>query len=340
MKSALKAFAVNGLLRDQPLVPQVQDLIIHLIQNQRIAAGARMPPILQMAEDLRVSHCTIEKVYARLSLQKMLVSKGRQGTFVRLNQDDSGFELEKVLKRDAAFKFRKANKLVKVSGLNQVNWLDIGSDLPDMQDMLDLKIVSIYKEVAAAHSVGRYKQQLTDTCLDDAILSLLNDRGLNINKQQFIYAPEQACLLQLVFRSLLHPGDIAVIPSASEKFFYTQLLHSSLAEIKFSGSDAEGMNTDSLERICRKHRVKLVLVRPSADYPDPVSLSTPRRNKLLKLAETYNFVIAEVDEEPGFSYGDYQLPLISRSGSTRVIYISPLSSMMRTQFSRKIIVGP
>ncbi len=55
--------------------------------------------------------------------------------------------------------------------------------------------------------------------------------------------------------------------------------------------DADGLITDNLETLIKKHKPKLLYTIPIHQNPSGVSLSEKRREKLVELAQTYDFLI-------------------------------------------------
>ena len=88
------------------------------------------------------------------------------------------------------------------------------------------------------------------------------------------------------------------------------------------GTDAAGLDVDQLPR----HRVKLVYVTPSHQFPTGVTMSLDRRLKLLEWAARTGAYILEVDYDSDFRYEGPVLPsLQSLDRNGCVIYLNSFS---------------
>jgi 2-aminoadipate transaminase len=100
--------------------------------------------------------------------------------------------------------------------------------------------------------------------------------------------------LYLIGDVLLDPGDI-VIAEAPSYFVYTGTLTSFGAQVLTVPMDNDGMDVDAVERLLTRlekegklPRVKLIYCMSYYQNPTGLSLSTPRRKKLLDLAKRFS----------------------------------------------------
>jgi GntR family transcriptional regulator/MocR family aminotransferase len=93
--------------------------------------------------------------------------------------------------------------------------------------------------------------------------------------------------------------------------------------------DDEGIDTNELERLCKRKKIKLIYTTPHHHYPTTVTLAPSRRIQLLQLAIKYNFYILEDDYAYDFQYDNSPvLPLASLNTSGHVIYIGSFSKCL------------
>lgn len=116
--------------------------------------------------------------------------------------------------------------------------------------------------------------------------------NLSINDMLITTGSQQA--LYLIGDCLLDPGDI-VIAEAPSYFVYTGTLTSFGAQVLTVPMDDQGMDVDAVERLFKKleaegklPRVKLIYCMSYYQNPTGLSLSLPRRRKLLDLARAYS----------------------------------------------------
>jgi GntR family transcriptional regulator/MocR family aminotransferase len=113
------------------------------------------------------------------------------------------------------------------------------------------------------------------------------------------------------------------------------------AEVITIGVDGEGLCTQQLPAVCRKHAVKAVYIMPQSHYPTGVRMSDQRRNELMQLAEEYDFVILESDFDHEFWFDARpNVPLAASGLDGRVIYIGVLSRMMPPFSFIAYVAGP
>ena len=66
----------------EPLSEQLSAAIADRIRRGSLVAGARLPTVRALAEDLGLAANTVAKTYRALELEGLVQGRGRQGTFV------------------------------------------------------------------------------------------------------------------------------------------------------------------------------------------------------------------------------------------------------------------
>ena len=94
--------------------------------------------------------------------------------------------------------------------------------------------------------------------------------------------------------------------------------------------DEEGMDTDALEEVLRTtDRVKLIYVVPDYQNPTGRTMSLPRRQRLVELAEEFDAVILEDTPYRELRYEGERLPTIKSLDTTgRVIHLGSFSKIL------------
>src|SRR5882724_8140985 len=83
--SSIRRFSLKGIKfqRDgPPRYEQLSQFIKAAIQEGRLRAGDRLPPLRQLATDLGISVTTVAATFNHLSEQKLVRSEVGRGTFV------------------------------------------------------------------------------------------------------------------------------------------------------------------------------------------------------------------------------------------------------------------
>ncbi len=135
---------------------------------------------------------------------------------------------------------------------------------------------------------------------------------------------------------------------AVESFGYRpawQALRACGARLRPVPVDDDGLDVESLARGLdergREEPLRAVYLTPHHQYPTTVTLSAPRRLRLLELARRRRFAVIEDDYDNEFHYeGRPVLPLASVDRSGVVIYVGTLSKVVAPGLRIGYIVAP
>jgi GntR family transcriptional regulator / MocR family aminotransferase len=133
----------------------------------------------------------------------------------------------------------------------------------------------------------------------------------------------------LIGQLLLNTGDQVAVEALGYPPAFAAL-RAAGAELLPIRVDAEGLNTDDLERVLRNQqgRVKLIYVTPLHQYPTTVTLPMARRLRLYELACRYGVPILEDDYDHEYHYRCNPLaPLASEDPEGRILYVSTFSKV-------------
>jgi GntR family transcriptional regulator len=72
-----------------PPYEQMRSQIEGLIESGALATGTRLPTIRQLAHDLGLAPGTVARVYRELEEGRLIVTRGRRGTFIAAAEDVS-----------------------------------------------------------------------------------------------------------------------------------------------------------------------------------------------------------------------------------------------------------
>lgn len=212
------------------------------------------------------------------------------------------------------------------------NHIDFNDGVPDTRlipyDVLSRAFRHALVTTARTNQLG-YGDPRGSLLLRQALTRMLNmERGLDTS-------PEGLCLVRgsqmgifLAARILVRPGDCV----AFEMLSYGPAREAFLAcgaSVFVVEQDEHGLVPQSLERLCREHRIRAVYVTPHHQFPTTVMMPVERRLRLLMLAEQFGFVIVEDDYDHEFHF-DHRpmLPLASGDRDGKVIYIGSLSKVL------------
>jgi 2-aminoadipate transaminase len=139
--------------------------------------------------------------------------------------------------------------------------------------------------------------------------------------------------IDLVTRVLINPGDVIVV-GAPTYLSALSAFKTADPDIRLVELDKDGMKSDALEEAIKEvesegKRVKLVYVIPSFQNPTGSIMPPERREKFVKLAKKYDFLILE-DNPYGYISFEKPMPkpIKAYDDEGRVIYTSTFSKIV------------
>jgi len=152
-------------------------------------------------------------------------------------------------------------------------------------------------------------------------------------------------VLDLVTKTLIDPGDVVIAegptyPGAVPVFSAYQ------ADVVQIDMDADGMRVDLLEETLdtlgrEGRRPKFVYTVPSFQNPAGVTMSQPRRRRLVELAHEHELLVLEDNPYGLLRYeGDPPPPLLSLDGGVYVMYLGTFSKILSPGIRLGWVVAP
>ncbi|MBK6977006.1 MAG: PLP-dependent aminotransferase family protein [Cytophagaceae bacterium] len=310
-----------------PVYSQLGTQIIGLIKSGLLPPGFKMPGSRIMSELLSVHRKTITQVYSELQMQGWLETLPGSGTFVPRNIPV--INPQKILietgerPKKAGFFYAKKEFLIR-EPIKATDLLHLDDGFPDPR-------LAPLPELARAYRsnllYGNSYQKLGygDTAgllwLRKELSSYLNEsRSLKINENNILIVRGTIMALYLTNLGLVKTGDKVAMGWPGWLSARISFLQAG-AEVIEIPTDEYGIDTDALEIVCQKQKIRLLYVTPHHNYPTTYTLKADRRVKLLQLAEKYDFIIFEDDYDYDFHYQSRPLlPLASADSNGRVLY--------------------
>ncbi|KQP71854.1 GntR family transcriptional regulator [Microbacterium sp. Leaf288] len=85
-----------------PPFEQLRTGLIDAVASGELAAGARLPTVRRLAEDLGVAPGTVARAYRELEASGIIETRGRNGTFVAFDADPARQQLQRAAAAFAA----------------------------------------------------------------------------------------------------------------------------------------------------------------------------------------------------------------------------------------------
>ncbi len=165
--------------------------------------------------------------------------------------------------------------------------------------------------------------------LKEQIAFLMQRRGVACRPEEILVTAGAQQALQVAVAALVAPGDCVAL----ERFAYTGIREALAPDaprlLTLPSSLDDGLDVEALERrLLAGERPRLLYVIPDAHNPLGVSLTRAKRERLVELAEDYDFAILE-DDAYGLLCcdGEFEPPLAALD-SERVIHAGTFSKIL------------
>ncbi|KJK14454.1 PLP-dependent aminotransferase family protein [Pseudomonas sp. 2(2015)] len=311
-----------------PLYRQIYLRFRDAISTGRLQPGERLPSVRALAAELNLARGTVEAAYQMLGGEGYVQSRGPAGTVVAPSLSTRAVDvyvpgpalapepqtylpmpLQIGLPALDAFPRKLWTRLVgrtlRQSGVE-------GLAYPDPQGQLALR-----------HALAGY---------------LAVSRGISCTAQQvFICAGYRACL-DLICSSLLEDGDRCWFEDPGY-FQARRFLEHARVQLVPVPVDGDGLDVDAA--IARAADARFALVTPHHQSPLGVTLSLPRRQRLLDWASSQGSWIIEDDYDSEYRYRGRPVPALkSLDSEGRVLYCATFSKVLAPGIRLAYLVVP
>ena len=139
--------------------------------------------------------------------------------------------------------------------------------------------------------------------LREQLGAFMAGKGAKVAANELIVTTGSQQALDLIGKTMISPGDKVIVEGPT--FLATiQCFRLYGAELVSAPVDADGVNTDELEKLMVRHKPKFVYLIPTFGNPSGALLSLERRKKVLALAVKYNTLIVEDDPYGELYFGE------------------------------------
>jgi 2-aminoadipate transaminase len=205
---------------------------------------------------------------------------------------------------------------------------DTGSFPPDTY-------AAVMQRVAAEACAAALQYGPTEgmTAVAECIARVMAAEGMHVEQDGVLVTTGGQQVIDLVCKTLIDPGDVIIAeaptyPGAVPTFASYQ------AEVVQIAMDADGMRVDELEetldRLEREgKRPKFIYTIPNFQNPGGVTMSLPRRQRLVRIAHERELLVLEDNPYGLLRYeGDALQPLYALDGGEFVIYLGTFSKIL------------
>jgi GntR family transcriptional regulator/MocR family aminotransferase len=334
--------------RGTPIAQQITRALAAEIQRGRLRPGHRLPGSRTLARTLHVHRQTVVSAIDELIAEGWLVTKPASGTFVA-----AGFPDQSVRRRGGNVRVRRPERLhfplrlaaapaPELPRIAPPQTILLSGTLPDLRLVPVELIARAYRRVLrrSGSDLLSYTHPAGLPRLRQALATMLSSmRGLAVNPDDLVVTRGSQMALALTARALIRAGDTVAVEHPGYRPAW-EVFRLAGAEIVPVPIDEHGLDVNVLQRIVARHTIRAVYVTPHHQFPTTVTLSGPRRVKLLELAAEHRFAIIEDDYDHEFHYaGRPVLPLASVDTEGLVIYIGTLSKVLAPGLRLGFVVG-
>ncbi len=324
-----------------PLYLQLHQQLAELIAAQKIPAGARLPASRDLAERLGVNRATVASAYDKLVVEGLARSHVGQGTFaVGPSAENPVRSMQWPFSRAVEAVSRQQQRIVPRT--EHPNPIDFASLVPDeelfpiepFREVLDTVLEKEGKQLLQYGPVAGYPP------LRHYIAERLSDRGVEVRADdvQIVNGSQQG--LDLVFRTLVDPGDSVVVESPTYSVVLPVLAQyqARLVEVPMS---PRGMDLGALEAVLARGPVRLLYTMPTFHNPTGITMDLDSRSSLLELAGRYRIPVIEDDFESDLRFDGEALPPLKALDETGlVLYLGTFSKGLFPGLRLGWIVAP
>ncbi|MEN9538651.1 MAG: hypothetical protein RLZZ126_886 [Pseudomonadota bacterium] len=140
------------------------------------------------------------------------------------------------------------------------------------------------------------------TPLREALSVHMGRKGVQAAPEQITTTTGSQQALDLLGKTLVNPGDKIIMEGPT--FLATiQCFRLYGADVVTAPVDADGVQTDALERLIVEHRPRFIYLVPTFGNPSGAMLSLPRRKRVLELAVQHRVLVIEDDPYSELYFG-------------------------------------
>lgn len=301
-----------------PLYLAIADALAADVQAGTLGAGDRLPPQRSLAEALDIDFTTVSRAYAEARKRGLVEGRVGQGTYVRAGRAS-----------------RQPSRIP--TGL-----VDMAMNLPPRFDDPSLA-ARLWVGIGALEAEGgmdlilRY-QEAGGTAADRlAGAAWLEDRLPDVPVERLLVCPgAQGALLALA--AILAKGDAPIAVEALTYPGFRSLAEHLAIPLASVAMDAEGLDPDALESVCRTRKPRLLYCTPTLHNPTTATMSLERREAVIAVARKYGLIIIE-DDAYGKLSGGTPPPLAALAPDI-VYHVASLSKCLSPALRVAYVVVP
>ncbi|PWB14479.1 GntR family transcriptional regulator [Acinetobacter sp. AM] len=314
------------------------DIVIEQIKsqiaNQRFVAGARLPSVRRLAQDLNFSISTVVEAYARLVTEGVLEARAGSGFYVK-----GQMQAKKIAEHHVQYD-REINPLwISRQSLDAneetlkpgCGWLP-----PEWMPESSLRKALKHAAKSSLKMLVEYPVPHGHMGLRQWIARKNNQYEIQVEPSQILITDSGTQSIDLIFRVHLKAGDVILVDDPCY-FNFQALIQAHRLQAIAIPFTTQGPDIESFEQALQ-YQPKLYLTNSGIHNPTGATLSIQRAYQVAKLADQANLLIVEDDIFSEFEY--VPAPRYSTlMGLGRVIQIGSFSKTLTASLRCGYIVS-
>ncbi len=225
--------------------------------------------------------------------------------------------------------------------------ISLAGGLPDTSTFPAETFASVTAEIAYSSLAAALQYGPTEgfDATKERIVSVMAEEEMHADPEDMIVTTGGQQVIDLVAKTLVDPGDV-VICEAPTYPGAVPVFSSYEADVVQIEMDSDGMRVDlleeALERLEReRRRPKFIYTVPTFQNPAGVTLSLPRRKRLVEIARERELLVLEDNPYGLLRYeGDPLPPLYALDGGDYVLYLGTFSKILSPGIRLGWLVAP
>lgn len=279
----------------------------------------KLPPVRKLAEELGISPSTVVRAYDELEKDGFISKKEGSGIYVKFEE-----------KKNLYLEDHMESETFRYGYFNPEFQIDFASATPNetLLPVESLKKAINYvldrdKESAFLYEDPQGYYYLRKTISEK--LKKEENTDISVENIQIVSGAQQG--IDIISEAVLYPNDIVVVEEPTYRGAKESFKKAGCRVLEVS-MQKDGFSLWEFEKILYTKKIKLFYTMTNFQNPTGISLSSEKKEKLLKLAEKYDFYILEDDGLSNLYFGQKKpVSLKSIDTNQRVIYIKSYSKI-------------
>jgi DNA-binding transcriptional MocR family regulator len=282
------------------ITQQLVDRFTAAVDDGLLEPGEKLPTTRALAAEAGVNHLTAARAYRRLAELGYVTASVGRGTFVRtitpagaLREED-GDDWQTYALPDHDYSYAEEVMGDSFRMPDEPGMISLSTGWPSPRLYPTQELARITAEIFEEHG-GDALSYLTAEGLYDLreqLAKMGREHGFATEPDEIIVTSGARQAIDLVARTLLEPGDVAVVESPTFAGILSSL-RAARARVIGVPVDADGFDVAGLERVLARHEVKVCVLQPACHNPTGRDISPERRARLAQLARERGFFVVE-----------------------------------------------